>query len=241
MTEEKDQLFKQCLTDFAFRSFRDVADQDYIVARMCFRDGLTSQFAWQSLQAIEKYLKGILLFNELTSIKYGHNVSKLASSIEQLKHLNFKIPKTCNSFLKYAYSQGLNRYNTVDSYCKGNELEQLDETISYIRRYCQPVINNSLQQEVRNHEASRHFELKGGYLERILLYPESPKAQSILWKNKFFDPDAEQVFGSNLSFEIPLLSLHPEHIERLIDFVQFSKPELKAYRSLAEQHSRKKK
>lgn len=51
------------MNDFATRSFRDIADQDYIAARLSYRYGLYSQFHWQSLQAIEKYLKAILLYN----------------------------------------------------------------------------------------------------------------------------------------------------------------------------------
>jgi hypothetical protein len=42
------------LNDFAIRSFRDVADGDYIVARMAHRATLVPQFLWSSLQAIEK-------------------------------------------------------------------------------------------------------------------------------------------------------------------------------------------
>ncbi|MCA1796649.1 MAG: HEPN domain-containing protein [Geobacteraceae bacterium] len=51
------------INDFATRSFRDVADQDYIAARLSYRHGLYPQFHWQSLQALEKYLKAILLYN----------------------------------------------------------------------------------------------------------------------------------------------------------------------------------
>ena len=45
------------LNSWAFRSFRDIADGDYIAARMAYRAQLPVQFLWASQQAIEKYLK----------------------------------------------------------------------------------------------------------------------------------------------------------------------------------------
>ena len=49
---------KILLNDFATRSFREIADQDYIAARLSYRHGLYPQFHWQSLQAIEKHRCG---------------------------------------------------------------------------------------------------------------------------------------------------------------------------------------
>jgi hypothetical protein len=49
---------------FIDRSFRDVADQDCIAARIVHRySGLDLQFLWLAEQAVEKYLKAILLYN----------------------------------------------------------------------------------------------------------------------------------------------------------------------------------
>lgn len=53
------------LNNFATRSFRDVADQDYVLARIAYRSELYAQFLWSGLQAIEKYLKAILLYNRI--------------------------------------------------------------------------------------------------------------------------------------------------------------------------------
>ena len=58
------------LINFANRCFRNIADKDYIAARLCYRNGLVPQFHWQALQAIEKYLKAILLINRYPSSKY---------------------------------------------------------------------------------------------------------------------------------------------------------------------------
>jgi hypothetical protein len=56
------------LNSFATRSFPDIADQDYISARLSYRSNLVPQFHWQSLQALEKYFKAIFLYNRIKAI-----------------------------------------------------------------------------------------------------------------------------------------------------------------------------
>jgi HEPN domain-containing protein len=63
MTPVDDEL-RRALFAFATRVFRDQADRDYIAARLSYRAQLRDQFLWSALQALEKYFKGILLFNE---------------------------------------------------------------------------------------------------------------------------------------------------------------------------------
>lgn len=52
------------IDSFADRSFRDIADKDYIAGRLSYMNGLDTQFLWQSLQAIEKYFKAIFCIIE---------------------------------------------------------------------------------------------------------------------------------------------------------------------------------
>lgn len=61
MEKDTHQLRKQlarCAT-----AFRREADYDYISARANFRMAFPQQFLWAGSQAVEKYLKGILLLN----------------------------------------------------------------------------------------------------------------------------------------------------------------------------------
>jgi hypothetical protein len=66
MTQEE----RVIVNSFATECFRNVADTDYVAARMHSRFGLIEQFQWSALQAIEKYLKAILLYNA-RAIQYG--------------------------------------------------------------------------------------------------------------------------------------------------------------------------
>ncbi|HDZ2430391.1 TPA: hypothetical protein RSR97_003929 [Klebsiella pneumoniae] len=43
------------LNYIARTAFRDIADQDYITARWCYKSRLSIQFCWMAQQCIEKY------------------------------------------------------------------------------------------------------------------------------------------------------------------------------------------
>jgi len=70
------------VNDFALRSFRDMADGDYIAARMACRAALLPQFLWASQQAVEKYLKCILLLNRIDAREAYHDLGKALDRID---------------------------------------------------------------------------------------------------------------------------------------------------------------
>ena len=80
------------INDFTRRSFRDVADQDYIAARMSHRANLREPFLWSSLQAFEKYFKAILLFNGNSAKGIGHNLNDGLKKVEAIRDIQFSIP-----------------------------------------------------------------------------------------------------------------------------------------------------
>ena len=63
------------LNSWAFRSFRDVADGDYVAARIAHRAQLPVQFLWSSQQAIEKYLKCALFIRRIPARGVKHDLA----------------------------------------------------------------------------------------------------------------------------------------------------------------------
>lgn len=59
---------------FVHKLFIEPADNNYFLARFCRIYGLHEEFWWQSLQAIEKYIKAGLLLNDRSVKKYSHNI-----------------------------------------------------------------------------------------------------------------------------------------------------------------------
>lgn len=126
------------------------ADKNYFLARWARIHGFGDEFYWQSLQAIEKYLKASLVVNDITAKRYGHQITRLFE-----KHLDlfenetirkFEKPKdvhsrywdneTVPSFIKRINIQGDpdSRYGMVSWYHTPNDLFKLDQLVFRIRR-----------------------------------------------------------------------------------------------------------
>ena len=110
------------LNDFAKRSFRDVADQDYISARMNYKAQLREPFLWSSLQAFDKYLKAILLFNKVSSKGISHDLNKGLALVENIRDISFSIPDDVKEFINYINDYGTNRYLEYHSYLNDKAL-----------------------------------------------------------------------------------------------------------------------
>jgi HEPN domain-containing protein len=149
------------LNTYARNIFRKQADCDYIAARANYRMSLRQQFLWSAHQAIEKYLKAILLFNGQSARFYtdasdnkekefGHNLDALIGEIQKIAILKFEIEEDNHKFLSYLSHQGgENRYISVSAYNTSDALHRLDRLVWHIRRYCQYISDRG----IGSHEA----------------------------------------------------------------------------------------
>ena len=188
------------VNDFAIRSFRDVADDDYIAARMALRATLVPQFLWSSLQAIEKYLKAILLLNRTRSTEPTHRVSALLTKVENIGKLQFRISTPAREFVDYLNMYGRFRYLEVSYYGRGREIISLDRAVWEIRRYCNRLdssrkqsdgtIVHMLEHELRQIQQSERdpktFPWFQGELEEILTDRKHPARPGLVWNNFYF-------------------------------------------------------
>ena len=186
--------------DFANRSFRDLADQDYILARVAYRNEFDQQFRWCALQAIEKYLKAILLYNRVSSKGLGHDLSKALRRVRGVTDLEFSVPPNVEEFVDYISVYGVDRYLSHPTYLTKSALLTLDKSVWYIRRYCffmrQVVKTTSVEKELfelnRREVTNPYFEknphkyrILGGYLEKIF-DKKLPAYNDVVWKNFFY-------------------------------------------------------
>ena len=86
------------LNDFAIRSFRNIADGDYIAARMACRARLAVQFLWSSQQAIEKY---ILLLNRIPACNIKHDLTNALQKINNSKKIPLELTAPTKKFIDY--------------------------------------------------------------------------------------------------------------------------------------------
>lgn len=231
--------FQAVLNIFATESFRRQADQDYIAARSNFRLQLRQQFLFAALQAIEKYLKAILLFHCQTTIGYGHKLDKLLKKTEELKDLNLDISESSKEFVLYLNKQGMNRYMDQLAFNYGDELPKLDTAVWEIRRYCQPLPQDRQQE---NYFAARRkitdplfeknkhkFSIPEGFLEKVIRHHPSscPTRKALIWANMCYGTRkrTKVTYRTFSSAEIPLNErewVRP-HLEKLRKYIQLPK------------------
>ena len=228
-------------------SFRDVADKDYIAARICYRYGLHHQFLWFAEQAIEKYLKAILLYNRVDTRKLSHNLRKAYAKVLAIPDIEFDFPDDVREFIEYLDDQGKNRYLEHPYYLTDDTGLELDRAVWSIRRYCEfmrrtRVDSDGVEQcllgaavaHVQSAAALEHpnkFTLFGGFLEGVLRDKKSELRTQLVWKNFYYGTYCKQViygYPSRTSVGNPIDFMHPEVFEELSTLVQFS-PDVKEY------------
>jgi HEPN domain-containing protein len=219
------------INDYACRSLRYTADEDYIAARISYKTGLIEPFLWLGLHSIEKYLKALLLFNKKPAKKHKHNIVKLLTAVKAVEGLDLRLPAKAESFISYINEFGENRYFEVSACLDECALDSLDEVVWYIRRYCYDTSAykeyNLQQAEPSQVEKNpKEYRLPGGLLEKII--KEQTIAYSYLvWDNYFYgneriERDDIRRRQSKFSVINPSLTLFEEKaFETLTNFVYY--------------------
>ncbi len=227
-------------------SFRDMADKDYIAARIAYRYGLEYPFLWLALQAIEKYLKAILLYNgrSIKNIKKsGHSILDAFDKVYEISDIPFNFPKNIRPFIEYLDEQGTNRYFEYPYYTFGKELLFLDRTVWHIRRYCfylrgtlhnpggEPIdlfpLNLKKFQHPNTLKYPNRFRIPGsGFLEEVL-GKRTEIRQQLVWKNFYYGTYRKNVIKDYRLRRVagnPTHFRHPDIFPELDKIVKFSKP-----------------
>lgn len=225
---------------FIERSFRDVADADYIVARICWRRELGHQFFWMALQAVEKYLKGILLFHRKPVHKLFHDLAQGLQEVKGLPVIDLTLQPEVEKFLHILDEQGQNRYFEWNLMLRGQEILLLDELVWHLRVRCVTTASEVKQRDgkviwtlqehfkkVKNHQSGKdvsHIVIPFGRLEQIL--SDKPEARKdLVWKNFFFGGRYKPhiKFRPQVRFESSSVVVYPEIFQELDKLVKFSK------------------
>src|SRR5205809_7768411 len=98
------------VNDFAVRSFRDIADGDYVAARMACRAALVTQFLWAAQQTVEKYLKCILLLNRIEAEEVGHDLGTALRKIDDSGKVSLDLTQGTKRFIGMLDEYGQYRY-----------------------------------------------------------------------------------------------------------------------------------
>lgn len=223
------------LNDIATRCFRNTADHEYIMARMAYRAHLLQQFNWSSLHALEKYLKGICLYNRISCKGIRHDLRWLRKKLAQLDFL--ELTPATEDFMDRIQDYGGDRYLATSWMSRSEDLPLLDRAVWEVRRFCQ-VLNpmytrdplgraielTSLKEMLSDCDLRPHDEPSlGGRLEEILANRQHPGREALVWMNHCFGPRRRKtvkIRGCPIpAFENSPSFLYPEIVEEAKKYV----------------------
>ena len=236
-----DKILLSQYIDYIDRCFRDTADKDYITARILYKYELGPQFLWASQQAIEKYLKSILLYNHKSTKDLKHYIYKSFGRLKQINYIKFDFPENVIKFIEYLDDQGPNRYLEKFAYTDGKELLLLDRSVWYIRKYCfflhgktsPDAKGNRVDlfpihiKQIRSldEKLSNKYHLFNGFLEKVLKDKRSKVRKYLVWKNFYYGSYKKKIIQnfamSSWSF-VPTYYNHPKLFELLDKRIIFS-------------------
>jgi len=244
------------LNDFAIRSFRDMADGDYVVARMAYRAQFPAQFMWSALQAVEKYLKCILVLNRVKATGLGHDLGKALARAEAELPFKMKLSDKSREIIRHLNTYGRFRYFESSYHVWDLEMTKLDLAVWELRRYC-ANLNYSLTLPDGKKKSMLDLELKaiegsdqrhrtrytriGGVLEKIVRGKKSVQRDALVWQNPCFGRLARRTIRplNYLQAANSPLSLHPEILDEVLKYVQLPKEAIAAYREHARSETQK--
>lgn len=235
--------------DFINRCFRDVADKDYVAARILGRQRLGHQFMWSGLQAMEKYLKAILLFSRESTKGLSHDLKKILHHVEnQITDIAFDLPDDVRDFISILGRYGANRYFEYTHATYGKELLALDRAVWHVRRYCQNLRSISLPggespnvlasnlQTLATYDPNCPWtaSLQGGYLEKLLADRDETNRKHLVWKNFYFGANKKRKikWQVEVSIQTPTHELYPQLFTVLDRLVHFSPEVRKDFQSM---------
>lgn len=237
------------INHFAIRCFRDTGDCDYIAARLASRACLSAQFLWSAEQAIEKYLKCILMLNRVSTKRLGHDIAKALARINE--NLPFQISLSGNQLALFntISEWDADRYLLGFMHLQSNELLWLDALVWRLRQYCEPLdviwhrddpSESVLLENIERVEsqqggpASKGF-LPGGLLEKILADKTHPSREALVWKNLRYSSRSRRAvrYRSRMHIVNPPLWLNPELADEAARWMQIPKEIIEECRLIA--------
>lgn len=119
------------------------ADENYISFRICLINGIDNEMSWQAAHALEKYIKAVLVLNDISVKKISHNIcdlydelTKLASELlpQELEIGSTKVNPI--DFIKFLSGNGNpnNRYGVYGYSFSSESMVLMDNLVFSIRR-----------------------------------------------------------------------------------------------------------
>ena len=204
---------------------------------MAYRAEIFPQAYWASQQALEKYIKAILLLRRIPQprskgkLKPNHSLRALLQELEQ--KFSLKLFEATRQFISYIDAWDVDRYFIYPYGSAGVELMELDTAVWDIRRYCIPY-NRGVSpkgtawetfdlkhiEDAVNHPPQRYRSLSTGLLDNILSDQNNMARPPLVWKNLCFGSGRRKSINLRETFSShnSPLALYPEIIDEVRNY-----------------------
>jgi hypothetical protein len=192
---------------------------------------LESQALWSGQQAVEKYLKCILLLNRIKAIHIGHDLAAALELIEK-QPICLRLTSVSQQFIAYLHEFGTDRYLDKSRVVDSKHLTALDRTVWELRRFC--TLDSSFAQiSLKNGQVAPRVWLAGGFLESVIDERKNPARAGLLWTNGFFGKRARGRVRKQpwMHATNSPCDLNPHLFLKLKDFIFFTKSIKKRYQT----------
>lgn len=244
------------INQFAIRCFRDTGDADYIAARLSMRARLAIPFLWSAEQAIEKYLKCILMLNRQKTNDLSHDIDAALRRINENLPFSIVLGKDEQEVFDHIAQCYGDRYLTISLSLDDIELIMLDRLVWHLRQYCRPLdvrhyadspSKQVLLERVNEIEVGlggprKRGYIQGAFLEKVLEDKKHPAHDALVWKNLNYCLSNRKsiLFPDNWQAINAPIWLNPELADEAAKWMKIPKPVLEAARKLAKQNSERK-
>jgi hypothetical protein len=220
------------LNSWAIGSFRDIADGDYIAARLACRAQLAQQFLWASQQAIEKYLKCGLFIRRIPARDVKHN---LAPALKRLTDagVGFTLTERSQAFIERVDGMGQFRYMEVSQWVDWHWIARLDQVVWELRRFS-TLDPAATKATLVDGKVAPRVRIVGGRLERILAKRDNPAREPLLWQNGYFGRGRRTILvrGGMTAVNSPLLHT-TALLDEIVKYAYIPKDVIRAYQAQA--------
>lgn len=194
------------VNQFAIRCFRDTADGDYIAARLAMKSRLYSQYLTAAEQAVEKYLKCILMLNRHDTRQLSHRIGPALDRVRAALSIKMDLTEVEQEVFDNLVDWDFDRYLVKSYHVKDVHLGGLDLLVWRLRQYCEPLDvvhyadepskellrENVLSIEARSVREPKAGRLPQGVLEKVLGDKRHPARPGLVWRNLRYNSASRQ-------------------------------------------------
>ena len=244
------------INQFATRCFRDTGDADCIAARLAMRSRLAGPFLWSAEQAVEKYLKCILMLNRKETHDLSHNIVKAFNRINSTLPFEITLSEMEQKVFSHLAEWGGDRYLIASFVLSDIEVLQLDMLVWRLRQYCTPLdvihyadtpsekvlLDNVSRLEAGLNGSAKAGHVAGGMLEKVLADKKHSAHDALVWQNLRYSLITRKRIGFVKGFQgvNSPLSLNPELVDEAAKWMRIPKEIVDAAHDLFKERERTK-